>query len=67
MQNFAVQFLFYSEPTVQKLGLKVIKLFSCSTQLNIKFIMLINVKKQTILCVQAFISMINTLSENLKA
>ena len=44
-------------------GPEVIKLFSCSTQLSTKFIQLINAKMPTI----TFISMINTLSERLKA
>ena len=39
-------------------GPKVIKLFSCSTQLSTKFIMLVNVKMPTI----TFISMIIALS-----
>ena len=36
------------------------KLFSCSTQLSMKFILLINVKMQTIVGILTFISMINT-------
>ena len=32
-------------------GLEVIKLFSCSTQLSMKFILLINVKMPTIVCI----------------
>ena len=49
-------------------GPKVIKLFSCSTQLSAKFIllinvMLINVKMPTIVGILTFISMINTSSE----
>ena len=40
---------------------EVIKRFPCSTQLSTKFILLINVKMPT------FISMINTISERLKA
>ena len=43
------------------------KLFSCSTQLSIQFILLINVKMSTIVCILTFISMINTTSERLKA
>ena len=43
------------------------KLFSCSTQLNTKFILLINVKMQTIVGVLTFISMINTTSERINA
>ena len=48
-------------------GPEVIKLFSCSTQLSTKFILLINVKMQTIVGILTFISMINTTSERLKA
>ena len=46
---------------------EVIKLFLCSIQLNTKFILLINVKMQTIGGILTFISMINTTSERLKA
>ena len=46
-------------------GPKVIELFSCSTQLSMKFILLIN--KPTIVGILTFISMINTTSERLKA
>ena len=46
---------------------EVIKLFSCSTQLSMKFILLINVKMPTIVGILTFISMINTTSERLKA
>ena len=45
----------------------VIKLFSCSTQLSMKFIMLINVKMPTTVGILTFISMINTKSESLEA
>ena len=50
-------------------GPEVIKLFSCSTQLSTKFILLINVKMPTIVGIFTFISMIhvNTTSEVLKA
>ena len=48
-------------------GLEVIKLFSCSTQLSTKFIMLINVKMPTVVGILIFISMINATSETLKA
>ena len=44
-------------------GPKVIKLFSYSTQLSAKFILLINVKMPTIVGILTFISMINTTSE----
>ena len=48
-------------------GLEVIKLFSCSTQLSTKFILLINVKMRTIVGILTFICRINSTSENLKA
>ena len=48
-------------------GPKVITLFSCSTQMSMKFIMLINVKMPTIVGILIFMSMINTASECLKA
>ena len=48
-------------------GLEVIKLFSYSTQLSTKFILLINVKMPTIVGILTFISMVNTTSERLKA
>ena len=51
----------------QRPGPKVIKLFSCSTQLSIKVIMLTNVKMTTIVDMLTFISIINTTSESLKA
>ena len=51
----------------QTSGPEVIKLFSCSTQLNVNFIILINVKMPTIVGILTFISMINTKSESLKA
>ena len=41
--------------------------FSYSIQLNTKFILLINVKMQTIVGILTFMSMINTTSERLKA
>ena len=48
-------------------GPEVIKLFSYSTQLSIKFILLINVKMPTIVDILTFITMINTCtSERLK-
>ena len=48
-------------------GLEVTKLVTCSTQLSRKFILLMNVKMQTIVGVLTFISMINTTSERLTA
>ena len=40
-------------------GLEVIKLFSCSAQLRLKFILLINVKMPTVVGILTFISRIN--------
>ena len=40
-------------------GSEVIKLFSCSAQLRLKFILLINVKMPTIVGILTFISRIN--------
>ena len=40
-------------------GPEVIKLFSCSTQQSLKFILLINVKMPTIVGILTFISRIN--------
>ena len=51
----------------KSLGTDVIKLFSCSTQLSMKFILLINVKMPTIVGILTFISRINTASKNFKA
>ena len=52
---------------IQKSGPKVKKnFFSCSTQLIIQFVMLINDKMPTIVGILTFISMINTTSESLK-
>ena len=48
-------------------GPEVIKLCSCSTQLSIKFILLISVKMPTIVGILTFISMMNTTYERLKA
>ena len=48
-------------------GAKVIKLFSCATQLRMKVITLINVKMPTIVGILTFISMINTTYMSLKA
>ena len=50
-----------------RIRINVRKLFSCSTQLSTKFILLINVKMPTIDGILTFISMINTTSERLKA
>ena len=40
-------------------GAEVIKLFSCSAQLRLKFILLINVKMPTIVGILTFISRMN--------
>ena len=48
-------------------GPEVIKLFSCSTRLTMKFIILINVKLSTIVGILTFISMTNATSDSLKA
>ena len=45
---------------------EAILLFPCSTQLSMKFILLINIKMPTIVGILTFISKINT-SENIKA
>ena len=57
----------YNTFTVKQPGPEVIKLFSCSTQLSTKLILLINVKMPTIVGILTFISMINTTSERLIA
>ena len=43
------------------------KTFSCSTQLSIRFILLINVKMPTIVGILTLISRLNTVSESFKA
>ena len=47
-------------------GPRVLKIFACSTQLSMEFILLINVKMPTIVGILAFISILNTTSERLK-
>ena len=47
-------------------GFKIIKLFSCSTELSMKFILLVNVKMPTIVGILTFTSRINSTSESLK-
>ena len=44
----------------------VIKLVSCSTQVRMKYILLINVKMPTIVGILTFTSMINTTPESMK-
>ena len=48
------------------IGPEVIQLFSCSTQLSTRLILLINVKMPTIIGILTFISMINATSESKK-
>ena len=48
-------------------GPEVIQHFSCSTQLSMKFILLINVKMPTKVGILTFISRINTIFEIIKA
>ena len=48
-------------------GPEFIKLFSCSTKLSTKFVLLMNVKMPIILGILTFFSLINTTSERLKA
>ena len=52
-----VKMVSYPNHTVP--GPEVIKLFSCSAQLRLKFILLINVKMPTIVGILTFISKIN--------
>ena len=47
-------------------GPEVIKLFPCSTQLSMNFILLIDIKMPTIVGILTFISRINTVSESFK-
>ena len=49
---------------LQRSGPKVMKLFSCSTLLSMKFIQHINVKMPTIVGILTFIGRINTASES---
>ena len=51
----------------QQSGLELIKLFSCSTQLGMKFILLKNVKMPTIVGILTFLSRIHTTSSCLRA
>ena len=55
--------LFYAieenDQAIWRPGPEVIKLFSCSTQLRLKFILLINVKMPTIVGILTFMSRIN--------
>ena len=51
--------MLYISLVTRQPGAKVIKLFSCSTQLSMKFILLINVKMPTIVGILTFMSRIN--------
>ena len=64
---FTLIILFLSCKCPCLLGPEIIKPVSCSIQLSLKFIMLINVKMPTIVGILTFISMINKTSESLKA
>ena len=48
-----------TDTRLQKPGPEVIKLFSCSAQLRLKFILLINVKMPTVVRILTFMSRIN--------
>ena len=50
---------------IRRPGPEAIKKLSCSTQLSIKLIMLINVEMQSTVGISTFISMINTKSKSL--
>ena len=58
---------YYGNKHYASYGPKVMKLFSYSTQLSTKFILLINVKMPTIVGILTFMRMINTTSVRLKA
>ena len=73
LQGYTIGAFLWEDPTqkgssILKIsGPKVIKLFSYSTQLSIKFILLINIKMPTNVGILTCISMINTIYERLKA
>ena len=56
---FKQRYLYTAQSFIRIPGPEVIKLFSCSTQLSLKFILLINVKMPTIVGILTFISRIN--------
>ena len=58
--------LYNTQIIITKPGSEVIKLFSCSTRLSTKFILLINVKMPTVVGILTFISINNTSFERLK-
>ena len=55
-----------NSPISFKSGIKVIKTFSCSIQISMKFILLINVKMPTFAGILTLISSINTIAESFK-
>ena len=52
---------FLKNTEVRKPGPEVIKLFSCSTQLSMKFFLLINVKMPTVVGILTFMSRKNSI------
>ena len=62
----SIQFHFISSSIILVPRL-IIRFSSCSTQLDMKYIRLLNVKMLTIVGILTFISMINTTSESSKA
>ena len=64
--NSSIKVTKNSTPFRSRSGPEIVKLFSCSTQLSMKFILLINVKTTTIVVVLTFISRMNTTSESFK-
>ena len=67
MTRESKQYRSISDITFCQTWLLGFKKISCSTQLSIKFIKLINVKMPTIVGILTFMSMINTTCESLKA
>ena len=65
--RFLVLFTKATNKGSDKPGSKVTKHLSCSTQLSMNFILLINVKMPTIFGILTLISMTNTTSERFKA
>ena len=56
-----IQLLWMNKPDLTRPGPEVIKLFSCSTQLSMKFFLLINVKMPTIVGILTFMSRKNSI------
>ena len=67
VNSISVSALYLYKQFELRSGSGVIILFPCSTQLSMKFILLINVKMPTIVGILTFISMIYTIPERLKA